>query len=560
MLTVTWEIPSEEHLLKSGADMGRQLIADLSGGEERLVLVRWNPEKHVPQNIALLLRTESLYDEITGNLRKLYEALQVLRTTKSLAIFCGSGHCHGVIWDVALSCHVRIWTSYEGTVGFPGGAMGAVPPLLADPRAKGAARAPWDNSPVLTVADANAKGLIDGVIPLERVVDWAKTLSKEHAGRLLTRSKGNPSVPVWHDRGQVQAYAKRILDETHQSWLSRLIPARLEPQSTSDGTSIFGLNVDQSIPPAHLLYSLRDEPGYKVVFYAETAERLAGALTLIHGRIQRLLTAETFHRIWAERVFWCVGTPQIATALIDLEFRIDETFTITTQDGLVEALALPQEMNSLEAPLVEIAAKTDPAMERHIHIISREFLTSPSFDGLTMTMFARLMTLIEITRVALKGEGKVGAVVDALRKAGWTVCGNDIFWQRFIQHPHVVAHPEWKKLEKELGGDIIPSWGDLVQRVQRRGRAKNQVNWGAIETSNHFMMHTQWLLTRLIEKRVVDRTPAQLSTWLAHGLGMAPVAGSSQIFAAKWGPRRSSYYLKTHFEGHVTDHLKGPVL
>ena len=560
MLTITLEIPSEEHLLKAGADVGRQLVADLAEGEERILVVRWNPEKYVPQNMALLLRTESLYDEITENLRKLYECLQVLRTTKSLVIFCGSGHCHGIIWDVALSCHVRIWTSYEGTVGFPGGAMGAVPPLLADPRAKGAARAPWDTSPVLTVADASGKGLVDGVMPLERMFDWAKSLAKDQASRLLTRSKGNPPVPVWHDRGQVQAYTKKILDETHQSWLSRLIPARLEPHTTADAMIIFGLNVEQSVPPPHLLYSLRDEPGYKVVLYAETAERLAGALTLIHGRIQRLLTAETFQRIWAERVFWCVGNPKIDAPLVVLEFRADDTFTISSQDGFIEALALPQETNSLEAPLVELATKPSPEMERHIHIISREFLVSPSFDGLTMTMFARLMTLIEITKVAMRGEGKVGTVVDALRKAGWSVCGNDIFWQRFIQHPQVIAHPEWRRLEKALGGDIIPSWGDLVQRLQRRGRAKTQVNWGPIETSNHFMMHTQWLLLHFIEGRMDDRTPAQLSTWLAHGLGMAPLAGSSQIFAAKWGPRRSSYYLTAHFSGHFSDQIKGTAL
>lgn len=406
--------------------------------------------------------------------------------------FASAHDCLGSAFELALSCHRRLWFAPEARLGFPAIAAGFYPPggvIESLNRRAGKTRDVWQAKPMLSAQEARTEGLIDFC---SRADDWQTSASsffellhqeRERGGRLVPNRaprvdfssprdaearqtafekldflakavKASPVQPksAWEicwelvkeraklkdprDLGRLIAYvaARHALSADFISWTAQQrAQRRARPRTFVAAHPAARVTIDLNFlaPPTDILCRLL-KAETQIAFVAADTEALAVALNLVFNRLERVLGAEPAARAWERLVSWYAGPGVLPL----LRWTIDDRMIIAAGDCETSFIRLAGNSSSAEIGFLEWAGAPQEAawpadMLTVAPLVSDGLMPTPQRE-VPRSVYVRSLFLEELLRIARYMDGDLGTVTDALQAKGWGFAGSDDAWDRFL--------------------------------------------------------------------------------------------------------------------------------
>lgn len=497
-----------------------------------------------PQSLA-----NFMYDELYPELQKFYQLLQDIRAAKIPVIFFGRDDCFSILCEMALACHLRIWQNQNGHVGFPEARIGAIAPSLFDLKSRNPQLiAPWHDAPIISTTVALNRGIIETVMSLEQLQGFLANCTEGTVSSWLSRARSNVLTGQVHEKGQIQLYCQSMLnDQTRLSAARHPIPT--EGPSSIQSLVIFDISF--ALPPTSSLVRALQRSA-KIVFTANDSLSLTSGLETIYGRLQRALAPQQFSFQWNHQIIW-TSPSELGSSYPIFHWLSEDTLDLHIGKESIE-LALssgPDVSSARDLPVCEVLhGKTSVSAMNFIYLITNQIIQAHPVEGLSLTQYLRLTVLCEICRIAKQSDGKLLTVCDNLRKSGWSVVGNDIFWQRFLVAPEISTHPMLKSLIGKSSEYPAVSWRELVQWCELKSSKGLRPSWSALAVSQHLAIFVWYQIREhIIPKLEVDASAAlqNIWQWSIPILGFPLAYGTPLQYALSWNQRRIDHTIRTYW-------------
>ena len=433
-----------------------------------------------------------LLDDVARAFDDLRWLLFLIRHSPVPWTFASAHDCLGSAFELALSCHKRLWFAPEARLGFPAIAAGFYPPggiIEALNKRAGKTRDAWAAKPQLTAHDACVDGMINFC---SRADDWRAAATeffdlvheeRERTGRqapnrapridfstprdaearqtafetldfLATSVKASPVQPktAWEicwelvkeraklkdprDLGRLIAYvaARHALSPQFVAWTAqqryqrRARPAALVNARPSARVVI---DLDYLAPPVDIISRIL-KAETQITFVGSEPEALAVAVNLVYNRLERAIGAEPAASVWDRLVSWYQG--DVATPHV--RWTIDDRMVVATAEAEVSFLRLAGNSSGAEAGYLEWTAPTPESVLPDeilsvVRLVCDGVMTSPA-RAVPRSVHVRSLFFEELVRIARYVEGDLAAVVEGLNLRGWGFAGSDDAWDRFL--------------------------------------------------------------------------------------------------------------------------------
>jgi enoyl-CoA hydratase/carnithine racemase len=309
------------------------------------------------------------WEDLASHFQRVHLALIAICLSKSRWFFISSNDCLGSWWDLALSCHGRIWANPYAKVGFPEIYIDLIPPLASGGLRRFSAYQTIEDArknAILHAKDAYSLGLISLVLQgpgwlekdgIEALYSWINksgvsgklrsTTRRElldvtpdvlgaieqradlsSRRRQITVSRLENGLVALKDRnivGRAQVMssiraggAARVLFEDYRSWLSRRI-SRYEFGSHDrwwlSGGGMLVIDLSTGVPPQAMIQALLSRRIH-LVMLCSSDELLKERMETILSRSQRVgLSRKDILTAWRGRLDWMTGDIKSVTCV-----------------------------------------------------------------------------------------------------------------------------------------------------------------------------------------------------------------------------------------------------
>jgi|GEM_PF-7131042 len=620
-----------EHLFKVAASHSQLNRKDLPVG----VLLRQRSSLNdFTQKWLRELRSEVLVCELTRRIIKL-RALQAMIQNSPIE-WCWAGHdsCLGSWFELSLSCHRRIWLDTDAKIGFPELVAGVAPwGLSADllNLRYRVGKEIWEAAPVQPIVKAAGSKIISAVADASDTTDVALNWFAGHT-RLLANApeKGDKTIPSerdalrnWTDaesladaaydlivsyyaegKGSVTqdfsaeftwqiqrdrtksgirknfepmtsfASAKSLISRPHVAWISGQIGSTktsvLSLPRRGQG-ALLVVDLNSGIPPASCILKVLDDHR-PIVLAASNSRTAMEALSVLYGRLEKILSGARASVIWDRLLSWYVGP--IRPEDIAVSFLRDETFCIKISGKEHRFFRL--EGNHPAAPVgwcesaIDHSEKATANMAEAVtcaKLFCEGILAvdGEELQGAPLYAVIRLLMLEEIFRASVKFGAELDHTLESLKAEGWGFVAHAAAWERFL--PQKFSRAAAKSvLFDELFTAMYPRGSSQtsaavslrqIRELKRPSSDLSARRMSALRLSQHLLYFVGAIEGLLADRRVVAH-PGERKRLIREAAGLPVKAGSPLSFAASRGKARTLNYLRENWPVVATSKKKIP--
>lgn len=441
------------------------------------------------------LDTRIMLHNLAARIEKFRWVLSLIRKSPIPWVYLSRSTCFGSYWELASACDIRMWFSRSAHVGFPEIWCGSFPPggtLENIFKTSSRVRDSWHLNPVRSTSDAFEDGIIDFLSEVDEfelsALDICKEVIKNHSAfskrtvhrkseikrydferDLKARNESlNSLFDAWrsrdishdisriqqsweycwyvvqnknmfansHERGRVIAYicAHYYLSREFKFSMANFMLNRIQHNGRHPFVfDVLSIHIDVNLmaPPAEAVRRILDL-GLSIIFFAQTAEKLASSLHIIFGK------GEMFGSDWLEKVSWFHGKV-IPDNKIVFRWSSKNKLIVLDKQIRLELLSIEKKQKDQKLNFLEWINPGDNLEQTFafqiISLISDGVLRSKKITNvqLPLSIYIKSNVFEELCKFCAFSGLEMDRVLEALKHYGWGVISDPNMWEDFLQ-------------------------------------------------------------------------------------------------------------------------------
>jgi hypothetical protein len=329
-------------------------------------------------------------------------------------------------------------------------------------------------------------------------------------------------------------------------WSGRPPPRR--GGGLSDSLRAVVVDLQNRRPPLACIYEML-RSGRPIIFFDPDPNVLRRSLELVFAKLDRHY--DVTNQQWAEQVSWCSGaeTPTYSGIPL-LRYGLQDNLEWQGQGQTFRGWVVANHPTT--GVLVELSSD-QRAGEAWFEMLRNQVIISrfPA-EGVPISQLLRFWALDEMRRLASSCEDGMSGVVTALSGGDWGFLGDDIQWERFLDHrSHILAagQPGIQLGRRVFGDEVLnPGPWRQIKRLGPKDRATIRIEWTQRRLSLHFLHLSVLMWAILIEAVELEELSAEQADLLvSRSLSLPSDWGRVSTFLNEWGLRRCQVYISRHW-------------